>query len=91
MHICDMIGLHLTESPCQQQGAVLQMHIPGPLGMIVSGIILRNVHNGDVIAGLRASWSKEFRGIALAMIFLRSGLELDLGVSLSHLSEASRN
>ena len=49
--------------------------------MIVSGIILRNVHDGHIIAGLKPSWSKEFRGIALAIIFLRSGLELDLGVS----------
>ena len=50
--------------------------------MIVAGIILRNVHNGHIIAGLKPSWSKEFRAIALSIIFLRSGLELDLGVSL---------
>ena len=52
--------------------------------MIVSGIILKNVHDGHIINGLRASWSREFRGIALAMIFLRSGLELDLGVGFSY-------
>ena len=54
--------------------------IPAPLGMIVAGIILRNVHDGHIISGLRSSWTREFRGIALAVIFLRSGLELDLGV-----------
>lgn len=48
--------------------------------MLVAGIILRNVNNGHVISGLRSSWTKEFRGIALSIIFLRSGLELDLGV-----------
>lgn len=48
--------------------------------MIVAGIILRNVENGTIIAGLKSSWAKEFRGMALAIIFLRSGLELELGV-----------
>lgn len=57
-----------------------RVHLPGPLGMIVAGIILRNVHGGTIIAGLKPSWAKEFRGIALAVIFLRSGLELDLGI-----------
>ena len=58
-----------------------QIHVPAPLGMIVAGIMLKNINNGSIIAGLKPSWSKEFRGMALAIIFLRSGLELDLGVS----------
>ena len=69
--------------PKQPIPNLMQMYIPGPLGMIVAGIILRNVQNGQVIAGLKPSWSKEFRAIALSIIFLRSGLELDLGVSRS--------
>ena len=60
----------------------LQFQIPAPLGMIVAGIMLRNIHNGYIISGVKSSWTKEFRGIALAAIFLRSGLELDLGVKL---------
>lgn len=60
---------------------VVQFQIPGPLGMIVAGIILANIQNGYIIQGEKPSWTKEFRGIALAAIFLRSGLELDLGVS----------
>ena len=58
-----------------------QIHVPAPLGMIVAGIMLKNINHGSIIAGLKPSWSKEFRGMALAIIFLRSGLELDLGVS----------
>ena len=58
----------------------LQLHIPGALGMILSGVLLRNVGNGIVIAGLKASWSKQIRAAALAIIFLRSGLEIDLDV-----------
>ena len=57
-----------------------QVHIPGPLGMILAGMALKNIRSGFIITGLRASWSKQLRGAALAIIFLRSGLELDLGV-----------
>jgi hypothetical protein len=58
----------------------MQLYIPGALGMILSGVLLRNVGGGIVIAGLKASWSKQIRGAALAIIFLRSGLEIDLDV-----------
>lgn len=57
-----------------------QLHIPGALGMILSGVLLRNAGGGLAIAGLKASWSKQIRGAALAIIFLRSGLEIDLDV-----------
>lgn len=58
----------------------LQLHFPGALGMILSGMLLRNVGGGIVIRGLRPSWSKQIRSAALAIIFLRSGLEIDLDV-----------
>lgn len=48
--------------------------------MILSGMLLRNVGGGIVIRGLKASWSKQIRAAALAIIFLRSGLEIDLDV-----------
>ena len=49
--------------------------------MILTGIAVGNINNGHLVKGLPASWSKELRAIALAIIFLRSGLELDLRVS----------
>ncbi len=49
--------------------------------MILSGMLLRNVGGGIVIQGLRPAWSKQIRAAALAIIFLRSGLEIDLDVS----------
>ena len=49
--------------------------------MILAGIAVGNINNGHLVRGLPASWSKELRAIALALIFLRSGLELDLRVS----------
>ena len=61
--------------------AWLQVQIPGPLGMILVGIAVGNINNGHLVKGLPSSWSKELRAIALALIFLRSGLELDLRVS----------
>ena len=60
-----------------------QVGLPGPLGMILTGIAVGNINNGHLVKGLPASWSKELRAIALAIIFLRSGLELDLRVSPS--------
>jgi hypothetical protein len=51
--------------------------------MILSGMLLRNVAHGQAIQGLRASWSKQIRAAALAVIFLRSGLEIDMQVRRS--------
>ena len=48
--------------------------------MIMVGIAIGNINNGHLVKGLPDSWSKELRAIALAIIFLRSGLELDLRV-----------
>ena len=49
--------------------------------MILVGIAIGNINNGHLVVGLPSSWSKELRAIALAIIFLRSGLELDLRVN----------
>lgn len=66
-----------------------QFQVPGAMGMILSGMLLRNAGSGLAIAGLRASWSKQIRGAALAIIFLRSGLEIDLDVRAWHSSHNS--
>ncbi|KAL3133331.1 hypothetical protein ABBQ38_007206 [Trebouxia sp. C0009 RCD-2024] len=60
--------------------AVERVGLPGPLGMIVVGIAIGNINSGHLVKGLPPSWSKELRAIALAIIFLRSGLELDLRI-----------
>jgi hypothetical protein len=54
--------------------------MPAPVGMICVGLFLRNAAGAVLITGLKPSWSKEIRAAALAMIFLRSGLELNLSV-----------
>lgn len=61
-----------------------RVYIPGAVGMICSGLFLRNVATGILIRGLKASWSKQIRAAALSIIFLRSGLEIELGVSSAH-------
>lgn len=65
---------------------VLQVNIPAPVGMICVGLFLSNVAGAVLISGLKASWSKEIRAAALAIIFLRSGLELDLRVRVGSLA-----
>ncbi len=56
-----------------------QLRMPGLLGMLVSGIVIKNAVPG-LINGLPREWSSGFRAAALCTIFLRSGLELDLKV-----------
>ncbi|KAG2433703.1 hypothetical protein HXX76_008072 [Chlamydomonas incerta] len=56
------------------------LHLPPLLGMLLSGLVLRNATPRGLVAGLPAAWSATFRALALGTIFLRSGLELDLQV-----------
>lgn len=71
-----------TECTWERQIVDVQVGVPAPVGMICVGLFLNNVGNAVLISGLKTSWSKEIRGAALAIIFLRSGLELDLQVPL---------
>ncbi|KAK9810538.1 hypothetical protein WJX72_012364 [[Myrmecia] bisecta] len=59
---------------------VTKLHFPGPLGMILAGMAVRNIHHGSIVSALPRTWSKEIRAAALSLIFLRSGLELDFGI-----------
>lgn len=49
------------------------------LGMLASGLILRNAAP-ELVDTLPSTWSKMLRTFALGMIFLRSGLELDIRI-----------
>lgn len=53
--------------------------MPPLMGMLVAGIVLRNVPI-DLVSGLKSSWAKEIRYGCLAVIFLMSGLEQDVEV-----------
>ena len=49
--------------------------LPPLLGMLISGIILKNA--GAVVDGLTEDWSAAIRAMGLSVILMRSGLELD--------------
>lgn len=51
--------------------------MPGLIGMLVAGLVLRNLP-GEPIDGLKSSWSSVLRDVALAIILLRGGIGLDL-------------
>jgi len=51
--------------------------LPPLLGMLIVGILLKNVPYIDVARGLDSSWSAALRSTALAVILLRAGLGLD--------------
>jgi NhaP-type Na+/H+ or K+/H+ antiporter len=57
--------------------AVQQLHLPPLLGMLVVGIVLKNVPYISVARGLDPAWSAALRSTALAVILLRAGLGLD--------------
>jgi NhaP-type Na+/H+ or K+/H+ antiporter len=54
-----------------------KMSIPALLGMLISGILLKNLPD-DPVSGLPDSWSAQFRAFGLSLILMRSGLELDI-------------
>jgi len=56
---------------------VQQVHLPPLLGMLVVGILLKNVPYISVARGLDPAWSAALRSTALAVILLRAGLGLD--------------
>ena len=58
--------------------------------MICAGLFLANVGDAVLIKGLKPSWSTQITGAGLAIIFLRSGLELDIRVCASRLELRSR-
>ena len=61
--------------------AVGQVALHPLLGQLVSGIVIVNINAHWLTGGLKKSWSAYIRVGALALIFLRSGLELDWEVS----------
>lgn len=52
------------------------------LGQLVMGLILTNIPVNWLTSSLPRSWSSQIRQGALALIFLRSGMELDIKVCL---------
>ena len=53
--------------------------LPSLLGMLVTGFLLRNVSKISIANSIDPQWSRTLRSIALVVILLRSGLELDIG------------
>ncbi|KAK9814951.1 hypothetical protein WJX73_002939 [Symbiochloris irregularis] len=63
---------------CAHVGGFLaiQVGLPPLLGMLVAGIILKNIPQ-DPVRGLPASWSTKIRTGGLAVILMRAGLKID--------------
>jgi NhaP-type Na+/H+ or K+/H+ antiporter len=54
-----------------------KMKVPALLGMLASGIVLKNLPGG-LVEGLPSSWAAAIRAGGLACILMRSGLEMDV-------------
>lgn len=66
-----LAGAHLASQICTR------IHLPPLIGMIMAGILLRNMP-GDIIRGMTKSWSSGIRASGLSLILIRSGLEMEL-------------
>ena len=64
-----LLGALLSRLPCLQ--------LPNLLGMLLAGLLLTNIQAINVADDIQKSWSVALRNIALVVILLRSGLELD--------------
>ena len=53
------------------------LQLPNLLGMLLAGLLLTNIQAINVAQNIQQSWSVSLRNIALVVILLRSGLELD--------------
>jgi len=53
------------------------VRLPPLLGMLLVGILLKNVPGIDVAKGIDPDWASALRNVALAVILLRAGLGLD--------------
>ena len=53
------------------------LQLPNLLGMLLAGLLLTNIQAINIADDIHKSWSVGLRNIALVVILLRSGLELD--------------
>lgn len=53
------------------------VRLPPLLGMMIAGIILRNIPSLGLVDGISPVWSSVLRNIALAIILIRGGMALD--------------
>jgi NhaP-type Na+/H+ and K+/H+ antiporter len=71
--VCSSLGGYLasivSHIPC--------VMLPSLFGMLLVGFVLRNVPGIDVAKDIDKQWSATLRSIALVVILIRSGLELD--------------
>jgi len=61
------------------ESRVLQLFLPRVLGILVAGLLMRNLPWSAVDA-FPSEWGSQIRAAALATIYLRCGLELDFEV-----------
>ena len=72
-----MTCTRVSPAPPHAPAVRTQVALHPLLGQLVSGIIIVNINAHWLTGGLKKSWSMYIRVGALALIFLRSGLELD--------------
>ncbi|XP_076802176.1 sodium/hydrogen exchanger 9B2-like [Clavelina lepadiformis] len=71
---CVLIGLLVSSIPLPKLPP-----LPPLLGMLLAGIALRNIPVINVASYIDTNWSATLRSVALTVILVKAGLELDAG------------
>ena len=75
-HFFALVFLLIFSSVCGYVAKLI--HLPSLFGMIVAGILLRNVPHIDFAKDIQPAWSSTIRNIALVIILIRGGLSMKL-------------
>lgn len=77
----NLFGLFVIFSCSLSLGTIFSrlpfLQLPNLLGMLLAGLLLSNISSINVVKDVKNSWSIALRNIALVVILIRSGLELD--------------
>ncbi|XP_035223417.1 sodium/hydrogen exchanger 9B2-like, partial [Stegodyphus dumicola] len=86
-----VFGLFAIVIICYLGGQLMKLlKVPTLVGMMVSGFILRNVPHINVAEDIPEDWAGNIRNMALVLILLRAGLEVDSDVLKSNKATCSK-
>ncbi|GBN62254.1 Sodium/hydrogen exchanger 9B1 [Araneus ventricosus] len=86
-----IFGLFALVVVCYLGGQFMRiLKLPTLVGMMVIGFVLRNVPRINVAKDIPQEWSANIRHVALVLILLRAGLELDADILKNNKSTCSK-
>ncbi|GFS30330.1 hypothetical protein NPIL_731 [Nephila pilipes] len=86
-----IFGLFILVITCYLGGQLMRLlRVPTLVGMMVFGFVLRNVPHINVAKDIPEEWAGNIRNMALILILLRAGLEVDANVLKNNKATCSK-